>query len=163
MKRSVVVFVLLVACGSKAPNPWAVKKWDTASLVAWVDACAETTGAKTYEGNGRLSVTSPNENQIKRPNMSDCSMMFDQRRERLIGLSVSVSNWRAQNEPNSYRLEYSKQLALVVELVPAKVRATVRSVASGPRRGVIEHPFYISGGFTSPGVWHLNISLVKGY
>jgi hypothetical protein len=53
MKRSVVVFVLLVACGSKAPNPWAVKKWDTASLVAWVDACAETTGTKTDEGRGQ--------------------------------------------------------------------------------------------------------------
>jgi hypothetical protein len=52
---------------------------------------------------------------------------------------------------------------LILELMPAKVRATVRSVASGPHRTVVEHPFHISGGFTSPGVWHLNISLVKGY
>jgi hypothetical protein len=32
-----------------------------ASLVAWVDACAETTGTKTDEGGGWLSATSPKE------------------------------------------------------------------------------------------------------
>ena len=164
MKRSiVVVFGLLIACDSKAPNPWAVRKWDVTSLVAWVDACAETTGTKTDEGGGLLFATSPKEHETKRPNQSDCSLTFDQRRKRLDDLSVSVWNWRAGYEPTKYRLEYQTQLALILELVPARVRATVRSVASGPRRGVIEHPFYISGGFTSPGVWHLNISLVKGY
>jgi hypothetical protein len=140
-----------------------VKKWDVTSLVAWVDACAETTGTKTDEGGGLLFATSPKEPETKRPNQSNCSLTFDQRRERLDDLSVSVWNWRAGYEPTKYRLEYQAQLALILELMPAKVRATVRSVASGPHRTVVERPFHISGGFTSPGVWHLNISLVKGY
>ena len=163
MKRSIVVVLgLLIACDSKAPNPWAVKKWDAASLAAWADACAETTGTKTEEGGGWLSAISAATND-RRQNMSACSIAFDQRRGRLEALSASVLNGLAEYDPKTYRLEYQKQLAVVLELVPANVRATVRSVASGPHRRVVEHPFYISGGFISPSSWHLDISLVKGY
>lgn len=147
----------LVACNS-SPNPWAVKKWNDASMRAWSEECAGTTRTARDDTNGIVSFSTSYELEDTRLDRPDCTIMND-KHGRLHSAYVSVRNVKALTYPTEYTLTYAKQLGMITALVPPEVAAVVRSVARGPKRREVKGPFIIEGGFDSPGQWRVAINL----
>ena len=147
----------LSAC-DRRPNPWAVKKWDDASMRAWSEECAGTTRTVRDDTNGIVSFTTSDELEDTRLDRPICAIMND-KHGRLHSAYVSVWNVKAFTKPKEHTLTYAKQLGMITALVPPEVAAVVRSVARGPKRREINGPFIIEGGFESPGEWQVTIKL----
>ncbi len=162
MIRSVALLGLLgavVACKSSTTNPWARKTWDEASLRAWSEECAGTEVTVRDSTNGYLSFTSKEEPGGSGPDAPMCSIVLDEKRRRLAWVDILIHNTKAAIYPDEYKLNYSKQLALVVALVPPDVATVVRAVARGPAQRVVKGPFIIEGGFDRSDRWDLKIQL----
>ena len=147
----------LSACDSR-PNPWAVKKWDDASMRAWSEECAGTKRTERGDLNGIVSFTTSDELEDTRLDRPTCTIMND-KHGRLYYVRASVWNVKSFTYPKEHTLTYAKQLGMITALVPPEVAAVVRSVARGPKRREIKGPFIIEGGFESSGEWQVTINL----
>lgn len=165
MIRSVALVGLVVstfvACKSTSTNPWVLKKWDDDSLRAWSEECAGTTRTSKVDGAKLVSVSTSHELQDSRWDQPTCWIAWNKQRRRLASVSVAVANAKADVNPDEFKLSYTKQLGMVLGLVPADVATLVGSIARGPFQRVDKRPFIVEAGFIRPGRWELKIELAN--